>query len=207
MSMTEVPEMMGAEHLLMNQAVNEEVFCDIVKMIRNYEDYFAKYGEKASDNPTQGNKAGGLTTLEEKSLGCTQKGGHCAVMEVLEYGQRASKNGFILISGPGNDLVCVTGQIAAGAVLTIFTTGRGTPCGFAGPTFRLSSNTALAEKKPHWIDYNAGRLLTAASPEAVEKLNQELYAAVMETVNGNYRTCNEKNGYYQMGILRDGVTL
>lgn len=207
MSMTEVPEMMGAEHLLMNRAADENVFQDIVHLIQNYEAYFAKYGEKASDNPTQGNKAGGLTTLEEKSLGCTQKGGHCAVMEVLEYGQRASKNGFILISGPGNDLVCVTGQIAAGAVLTIFTTGRGTPCGFAGPVFRLSSNTELAEKKPHWIDYDAGRLLSASSPEAVSRLNEELYDAVLATINGTRPTCNEKNGYYQMGILRDGVTL
>lgn len=207
MSMTEVPEMMGAEHLLMNQAIDENVFSDIVALIHNYEDYFKKYGEKASDNPTQGNKAGGLTTLEEKSLGCTQKGGHCAVTQVLNYGERATKNGFLLISGPGNDLVCVTGQIAAGAVLTIFTTGRGTPCGFAGPVFRLSSNTKLAENKPHWIDYDAGRLLTASTPAAVEELNQELYQAVMDTVNGTYRTCNEKNGYYQMGILRDGVTL
>ena len=207
MNMTEVPEMMGAEHLLMNRAINEDVFHDIVDLIHNYEDYFAKYGEKASDNPTQGNKAGGLTTLEEKSLGCTQKGGHCAVTEVLKYGDRATKNGFILVSGPGNDLVCVTGQIASGAVLTIFTTGRGTPCGFAGPTFRLSSNTALAQKKPHWIDYDAGRLLSAATSEAVDALNQELYDAIMSTVNGDYRTCNEKNSYYQMGILRDGVTL
>ena len=147
MNMTEVPEMMGAEHILMNRAANESVFKDIVQMMYDYDAYFARYGEKAADNPTQGNKAGGLTTLEEKSLGCIQKGGHCAVTEVLPYGGRASKNGFVLISGPGNDLAGVTGQIAAGAVLTIFTTGRGTPCGFAGPTFRLSSNTALATKK------------------------------------------------------------
>ena len=207
MNMTEVPEMMGAEHILMNRAANEEVFHDIVDLIHNYEGYFAKYGEKASDNPTQGNKAGGLSTLEEKSLGCIQKGGHCAVTEVLKYGDRATKNGFVLISGPGNDLVGITGQIAAGAVLTIFTTGRGTPCGFAGPTFRLSSNTALAEKKPHWTDYDAGRLLAASAPEAVDALNEELYNGVMSAVNGTYQTCNEKDGYYQMGILRDGVTL
>ena len=128
------------------------------------------------------------------------------MMEVLKYGERASKNGFILISGPGNDLAGVTGQIAAGAVLTIFTTGRGTPCGFAGPTFRLSSNTALAKKKAGWIDYDAGRLLGADSAE-VSQLNKELCDAVMATVNGDYRTRNEVNGYYQMGIMKDGVTL
>jgi len=206
MNMTEVPEMLGAEHILMNRAASKEIFNDVVDMIHYYDDYFARYGEKAADNPTQGNKAGGLTTLEEKSLGCIQKGGHCAVMEVLPYGGRATKNGYVLISGPGNDLTGVTGQIAAGAVLTIFTTGRGTPCGFAGPTFRLSSNTALAEKKPGWIDFDAGRLLGAA-PEVVEQLNQELYDGIMATVNGTYKTKNEINGYYQMGILKDGVTL
>ncbi|MEY8298264.1 altronate dehydratase family protein [Emergencia timonensis] len=206
MNMTEVPEMMGAEHILMNRAADESIFQDIVSMIHAYEDYCDFYGEKPAENPTQGNKAGGLTTLEEKSLGCIQKGGHCAVMEVLKYGERASKNGFILISGPGNDLAGVTGQIAAGAVLTIFTTGRGTPCGFAGPTFRLSSNTALAKKKAGWIDYDAGRLLGADSAE-VSQLNKELCDAVMATVNGDYRTRNEVNGYYQMGIMKDGVTL
>ncbi|MBN7772987.1 UxaA family hydrolase [Clostridium aminobutyricum] len=207
MNMTEVPEMMGAEHILMNRAANESVFRDIVSMMHNYDAYFARYGEKAADNPTQGNKAGGLTTLEEKSLGCIQKGGHCAVTEVLEYGDRTTKNGFVLISGPGNDLAGVTGQIAAGAVLTIFTTGRGTPCGFAGPTFRLSSNTALATKKKSWIDYDAGRLLSAKTSEQIEALNKELYDSILATANGEYKTKNEMNEYYQMGILKDGVTL
>jgi len=128
-------------------------------------------------------------------------------MEVLEYGGRASENGFILISGPGNDLAGVTGQIAAGAVLTIFTTGRGTPCGFAGPTYRLSSNTALATKKASWIDYDAGKLLTAKTPKEAAALNQELYDAILATVNDEYKTKNEINEYYQMGILKDGVTL
>ncbi len=206
-NMTEVPEMFGAEHILMNRAVDEKVFQDTVSMIQNYEDYFRRYGEKVSDNPTQGNKAGGLSTIEEKSLGCIQKGGECAVTEVLKYGERVSKNGFVLVSGPGNDLVGVTGQIAAGAVLTIFTTGRGTPCGFAGPIFRLSSNTNLASKKPGWIDYDAGRILNVSNVEDQIKLEDELYNMVIETINGKYTTKNERNGYYQMGILRDGVTL
>ncbi len=206
-NMTEVPEMFGAEHLLMNRAVNEEVFDDQVSMINNYNDYFARYGEKVSDNPTQGNKAGGLSTIEEKSLGCIQKGGLCAVTEVLKYGERASKNGYILVSGPGNDLTGVTGQIAAGSVLTLFTTGRGTPCGFAGPTFRLSSNNYLAKKKSGWIDYNAGILLDNPGEENLDKFTKELFSQIVATCNGEYKTKNEVNGYYQMSFLRDGVTL
>lgn len=206
-SMTEVPEMFGAEHILMNRAVSREVFDDIVKMIRDYAAYFAKHGEDVNGNATQGNKAGGLSTIEEKSLGCIQKGGNCAVTEAVEYGGRVSKNGLVLISGPGNDLPGITGQIAAGAVLTVFTTGRGTPCGFAGPTFRLSSNTALAEKKPGWIDFDAGRITDMPDEKDREALRAELYDKVLETVNGKYYTRNEKNGYYQIGILKDGVTL
>jgi altronate hydrolase len=206
-SITEVPEMFGAEHLLMDRAIDEAVFEDIVRMIHGYEAYFDRYGEKASDNPTQGNRAGGLTTLEEKSLGCIQKGGHCAVSEVVDYGDRATKKGFVLVSGPGNDLVGITGQIVAGATLVVFTTGRGTPCGFAAPVFRLSSNTALARKKPGWIDYDAGRLLDAADAEAVEILNDELFTAIMDVVNGKASTCTEQNRYFQIGILKDGVIL
>jgi altronate hydrolase len=206
-SLTEVPEMFGAEHLLMNRAENLNIFNDIVDLINNYTEYFNRYGEKVSDNPTQGNKAGGLSTIEEKSLGCIQKGGRCQITEVLNYGERSSKNGLILVSGPGNDLVGVTGQIAAGAVLTIFTTGRGTPCGFAGPTFRLSSNSGLANKKSSWIDFNAGVMIDDNSEEAQLKIFNQLYENFSKTINGEYITKNEINGYYQMGILRDGVTL
>ena len=207
MSMTEVPEMFGAEHLLMNRCVNEKVFEDLVEMINTYKHYFEKYGERASDNPTQGNKAGGLSTLQEKSLGCINKGGSCAVTQVLKYGERATKNGLVLVSGPGNDLAGISAQIAAGAVLTIFTTGRGTPCGFAGPTFRLSSNTALAKKKPGWIDFDAGRLLEADTEAKKTALADQLYQMIMDTANGNYRTKTEQRNYYQLAMLRDGVTL
>lgn len=206
-NMTEVPEMMGAEHILMNRAANEDIYHDIVKMMNDYYDYFIQHGEKVTENATQGNIAGGLTTLEEKSLGCIQKGGHCAVMEVVPYGERAHTNGFVLVVGPGNDLAGISAQVAAGAVLVIFTTGRGTPSGFAAPVFRISSNTALAKRKPHWIDYDAGRLLDADSPEKVSALNEELYQSIMDTVNGKYQTCTEKKEYYQMGALKSGVTL
>jgi len=206
-NMTEVPEMFGAEHILLNRAVDYEVFCDGVEMIREYAEYFKRYGENVNDNSTQGNRAGGLSTIEEKSLGCIQKGGDCAVTQVLGYGDMATRNGLILISGPGSDLPGVTAQIAAGAVLTVFTTGRGTPCGFAGPLFRISSNSALATKKPGWIDFDAGRMLNVGTEEDMKKLEEELYTLVLETANGRYRTRNEINGYYQMGILKDGVTL
>ena len=207
MNMTEVPEMMGAEHILMNRCADEKVFNDMVKMMDNYMKYFEKYGENANSNATQGNHAGGLTTIEDKSLGCIQKGGHCAVMEVLDYGDRATKNGYILISGPGNDLAGITAQVAAGAVMVIFTTGRGTPAGFCAPTFRISSNTALAKRKPQWIDYDAGRLLEAQTPEDFKALKDELYNMVLETANGQRHTCNEKNNYWMLGCLKDGITL
>ncbi|MDK2868510.1 MAG: altronate hydrolase [Clostridiales bacterium] len=206
-SMTEVPEMFGAEHILMNRAKDEATFHKIVALIADYTHYFERYGEKVSDNPTQGNKAGGLSTIEEKSLGCIQKGGRCAITEVLSYGQPATQNGLVLISGPGNDLVGITGQIASGATLTVFTTGRGTPCGFAGPTFRLSSNSGLAKKKSGWIDFDSGTLLANQSTLYTVDLVENLIAMIVQTLEGMYKTRNEINGYYQMGFLRDGVTL
>ena len=206
MNMTEVPEMMGAEHILMNRAADEKVFHDIVGMMYNYIDYCDFYGEKPYENPTQGNKAGGLSTLEEKSLGCIQKGGHCVVSEVVQYGDRATKKGFLLVYGPGNDIAGITGQIAAGAVLTIFTTGRGTPAGFAGPLFRLASNTELATRKKNWIDFDGGRLLTA-TPEEADALVDELYDMILATCNGEYSPCAERNGYYQVGIWKHGATM
>ena len=126
---------------------------------------------------------------------------------MLNHGERASKNGLVLISGPGNDLTGITGQIASGAVLTVFTTGRGTPCGFGGPTFRISSNSKLSQKKSNWIDFNAGILLESNDEKTMQECENNLYSMIIETANGTYRTKNEENGYYQIGILRDGVTL
>lgn len=205
-SLTEVPEMMGAEHILMNRAKNEEVFRDIVSMMEWYYNYLSVNGMPHMGTLiAEGNMAGGLSTLEEKSLGCINKGGHAAVTEVLKYSDEATENGLILVTGPGNDIAGVTGQIAAGAVLTVFTTGRGTPCGFAGPTFRLSSNTERAQLKPHWIDYDAGRMLNCASEEDRERLSDELFDAIIDTCNGNYRTCTEKMGYYMVGHFKQGL--
>lgn len=201
--MTEVPEMFGAEHLLMNRAENVEVFNKIVHMINDYKAYFKRYGQQIYENPTQGNLAGGISTLEEKSLGCIQKGGQAVVRDVLAYGERVAKHGFNLISGPGNDLVGITNQEAAGAVLTIFTTGRGTPAGFATPLIRLSSNSTMAQKKENWIDVNAGMILEGSDFEAVA---DQLFDLVVKVASGKTRTKSEAQGYRQIGMLRDGVT-
>jgi Altronate dehydratase len=202
--MTEVPEMFGAEHLLMNRAQNKEVFDKIVDMINDYKTYFKRYGQPIYENPAPGNIAGGITTLEEKSLGCTQKGGHAIVTDVLKYGERIKKRGFNLISGPGNDLVGITNQEAAGAVLTIFTTGRGTPAGYIAPLLRLASNSKIAQRKKGWIDYDAGQLLEGKDQQ---EATQEVLAMMIKVANGEYKPKAEQNGYRQIGMLRDGVTL
>jgi len=202
--MTEVPEMFGAEHLLMNRAENEEVFRKIVDMINDYKRYFKRYGQPIYENPAPGNIAGGITTLEEKSLGCTQKGGRAIVKDVLKYGERLRKKGFNLISGPGNDLVGLTNQEACGSVMTVFTTGRGTPAGYVVPLLRVSSNSRIAEKKKGWIDYDAGRLL---SGKGMTEATDELWSMIINVANGEIRPRAEAAGYRQIGILRDGVTL
>ena len=201
--MTEVSEMIGAEQILMERARDAEVFQGIVEMINGYKEYFWRFGVDVTDNTTQGNKTGGLSTIEDKSLGCTQKGGHCMVTDVLPYGGKLRRNGFVLFTGPGCDLVCINGMIGAGTVLTIFTTGRGTPSGFAGPLYRISTNNEMYNRKPDWNDFNAGRVVDG---EDWETLTQELYDDVMATINGKAKTCNEINGYYKVGFLRDGAT-
>jgi altronate hydrolase len=202
--MTEVPEMFGAEQFLMNRAENKDVYTAIVEMINNYKAYFESHGESAIGNLTQGNQAGGLTTLEEKSLGCIQKGGTAIVTDVLSSGERFRKPGLVLLSSAGNDFIGITSQIAAGCNLIVFTTGRGTPGGFAAPTFRISSNTALYEQKKHWIDFNAGVLLEGSDKQETAVA---LYEKVMKTVNGEYRTCNEVNKYFEIGIFKQGITI
>lgn len=202
-NLTEVPEMFGAEHILMNRAKDKTVFDKTVRMIKDFKDYFKKYGENPEDNATQGNVEGGISTLADKSLGCIQKGGRSLVVDVVPHGDRITEQGFNIVVGPGNDLAGITGQVAAGSVLILFTTGRGTPAGFIGPTFRLSTNNVLFTKKPGWNDFNAGRILTGEAPEA---LTEELYGMVMATCEGTYRTKNELHGFYQMGVFKDGVT-
>ena len=200
--MTEVPEMFGAEHILMNRAANKEVFNKIVEIINDYKRYYKKYDEVIYSNPTQGNIAGGLTTLEDKSLGCIQKGGDAIVTDVLKYGERIKTRGFNLISGPGNDLVGITNQEAAGCVLTIFTTGRGTPAGYSCPLIRLGSNSIISNLKKNWIDYNAGVLMEGKD---MEEAVEELLHMIVDVASGRKKSLSEMNNYRQISMLKDGI--
>lgn len=193
--LTEVPEMFGAEQLLMNRCVDESVFRDTVSLINRYKKYFISHRQPVSENPSPGNKAGGITTLEEKSLGCVQKGGTAPVTAVLDYGDIAKKAGLNLLNGPGNDMVAVTNLTAAGCHLILFTTGRGTPLGAPVPTVKIATNTKLAAKKKAWIDFDA-----QTGTEA------ELFNLIMDTVNGR-KTKNERNACREIAIFKDGVTL
>ena len=201
--LTEVPEMFGAEHLLMERCETREVFDKTVKLINDFKDYFTRHGQVIYENPSPGNKAGGITTLEEKSLGCVQKGGLSPVVDVLDYGDRLTKNGLSLLNGPGNDIVAVTNLMAAGVHMILFTTGRGTPLGSAVPTVKISTNRALAEKKKNWIDFDASPVLEGVSMEA---LTDELLDYVLSVASGE-ETKNEKNGFSEISIFKDGVTL
>ncbi|MBE6835107.1 MAG: altronate dehydratase [Ruminococcaceae bacterium] len=193
--LTEVPEMFGAEQLLLNRCENKTVFDKAVKMINNCKTYFISHNQPISENPSPGNKEGGITTLEEKSLGCVQKGGKAVITDVLDYGDTASKSGLNLLNGPGNDIVAITNLTAVGCHLILFTTGRGTPLGAPVPTVKISSNTRLANAKGQWIDF-----------DAQTGNDEELFELLINTANGN-KTRNEENGYREIAIFKDGVTL
>lgn len=201
--LTEVPEMFGAEHLLMERCVNREVFDKTVSLINDFKDYFTRHEQVIYENPSPGNKKGGITTLEEKSLGCVQKGGLSPVVDVLDYGDRLTKNGLSLLNGPGNDIVAVTNLMAAGVQMILFTTGRGTPLGGAVPTVKISTNRALAEKKSGWIDFDASPLLEGVSRD---ELTDRFLQYVLSVASGE-ETKNEKNGFSEISIFKDGVTL
>ncbi|HET9002372.1 MAG TPA: altronate dehydratase family protein [Gemmatimonadaceae bacterium] len=202
---TEVPEMFGAEQVLMNRAASREVYEQIVAMVNDFKQYFLRHGQPIYENPSPGNRAGGLTTLEEKSLGAIQKGGHATVTRVLRYGDRAATGGLSLLEAPGNDGVSSTAMTASGATVLLFTTGRGTPLGFPVPTIKISSNSEIAVKKPHWIDFNAGTLLDGTT--TAEQLTDELFAYVLAVASGRTRTNNERNGHREIAIWKEGVTL
>lgn len=197
--LTEVPEMFGAEQLLLNRCVSENVFDKAVSMINNYKKYFISHNQPVSENPSPGNKEGGITTLEEKSLGCVQKGGKAPITDVLDYGDFAEKSGLNLLNGPGNDIVAITNLTAAGCHMVLFTTGRGTPIGAPVPTVKISTNSSLAERKSGWIDFDAGKCLD-------KKCDEDLFNLIIETANGK-ETKNEINGYREIAIFKDGVTL
>lgn len=201
--LTEIPEIFGAERLLMARAQDREVFDGIVHVVNDFKEYFLRNNQPVHENPSPGNIAGGITTLEEKSLGAVQKGGHATVTQVLRYGERTTKPGLTLLEAPGNDGVSSTALVAAGATVLLFTTGRGTPLGFPVPTLKISSNTALAERKSHWIDFDAGKALNAANPEVI---TDEFLQLIVATASGRPAR-NEINDEREIAIWKDGVTL
>jgi altronate hydrolase len=201
--LTEIPEVFGAERLLMQRAASEHVFNGIVSVVNDFKDYFIRNHQPVHENPSPGNIAGGITTLEEKSLGAVQKGGHATVTEVIRYAERSSKPGLTLLEAPGNDGISSTALVAAGATIVLFTTGRGTPLGFPAPTLKISSNSTLAQNKPHWIDFDAGRLLAG---EDTERVTDEFLQLIIATASGQPAR-NELNEEREIAIWKDGVTL
>jgi len=201
--LTEVPEMFGAENILFSRCKDEEVFAKAVKMVNDFKDYFVSHGQVVYENPSPGNKEGGITTLEDKSCGCVQKGGSAQIVDVLDYARPVTKKGLNVLSGPGNDLVSATDLTAAGAHIILFTTGRGTPFGAPAPTLKISTNTALYEKKPTWIDFNAG---TVAEGEDLDSAGDRLLDFVLEVASGKL-TKAEEHGCREISIFKDGVIL
>ena len=201
--LTEVPEMFGAETILMNRCVNKETFDKTVKLINDFKDYFKSHNQTIYENPSPGNKEGGISTLEDKSLGCTQKSGSAKVSDVLEYGQRVKTNGLNLLSAPGNDLVAATALASSGCQIVLFTTGRGTPFASPVPTVKISSNTSLFNNKNKWIDFNCGKLVEGTS---LEELSNELFEYVIKVASGE-KTKSESANYHDLAIFKKGVTL
>ena len=201
--LTEVPEMFGAENLLLGRCLNRDVFDSAVKMITDFKQYYIDHGQVVYENPSPGNKAGGITTLEDKSCGCVQKGGSAAIVDVLSYADCIKKQGLNLLSGPGNDLVSTTALTAAGAHIILFTTGRGTPFGAPAPTVKIATNNEIFNQKRNWLDFNAGRIL---SGESFDDVAESLLQFVLGIASGN-KTQTEKNGYREISIFKDGVVL
>ena len=202
--LTEVPEMFGAEGFLMNRCIDETVFRKAVDMINGFKNYFLRHNEVVYENPSPGNKAGGITTLEDKSCGCVQKGGSAPIMDVIGYGDPVTTKGLNMLYGPGNDLVSSTALTAAGAHMILFTTGRGTPFGAPAPTMKISTNTPLAQKKHGWIDFNAG--VVADGARTLEEAASDLMALVLEVASGR-KTRTEEQGFREISIFKDGVVL
>lgn len=202
--LTEVPEMFGAEGFLMDRCISEEVFQKAVNMINGFKAYFIRHNEVVYDNPSPGNKQGGITTLEDKSCGCVQKGGSAPIMDVIGYGEQVTTKGLNMLYGPGNDLVSATALTAAGAHVILFTTGRGTPFGAPAPTMKIATNTPLATKKTTWIDFNAG--VVADGKKTLDEAAQDLMDLVLEVCSGK-KTRAEEKGFREISIFKDGVVL
>lgn len=201
--LTEVPEMFGAETILMNRCRTEGLFNQTVSMINNFKNYFLSHGEPVGENPSPGNKAGGISTLEDKALGCTQKCGKAPVSGVMEYGDRLQNPGLNLLSAPGNDLVAATALASCGCHLVLFTTGRGTPFGTFVPTMKIATNPTLAARKPGWVDFSAGQLVEGRT---MKELVPEFIEKVLAVASGE-KARNEENDYREIAIFKNGVTL
>ena len=201
--LTEVPEMFGAETILMNRCKTEDLFNQTVSMINNFKEYFLSHGEPVGENPSPGNKAGGISTLEDKALGCTQKCGKAPVSGVMEYGDRLQHDGLNLLSAPGNDLVASTALASCGCHLVLFTTGRGTPFGTFVPTMKIATNPDLAKRKKNWIDFSAGQLIEGRT---MQELLPEFIDKVLSVASGE-KAQNEENDYREISIFKNGVTL
>ena len=202
--LTEVPEMFGAEGFLMDRCINREVFVKAEHMINGFKEYFISHNEVVYDNPSPGNKQGGITTLEDKSCGCVQKGGTAPIMDVIGYGDPVVTKGLNMLYGPGNDLVSATAMTAAGAHLILFSTGRGTPFSAPAPTLKISTNTPLAEKKSGWIDFNTG--VIADGEKTIDEAARDLLDLVIRVAGGE-QTKAEKHGFREISIFKDGVVL
>lgn len=201
--LTEVPEMFGAETILMNRCVNKEVFDATVALINGFKAYYKRHDQVIYDNPSPGNKKGGISTLEDKSLGCTQKGGTAPVVDVLAYGEAVCKKGLSLLQAPGNDLVASTSLAMSGAHIVLFTTGRGTPFGSPVPTIKIATNNLLAERKSHWIDFNAGSLV---SGKTMQEVSEAFFEYVLQVASGT-KTKSESANCRDFAIFKQGVTL
>ena len=195
--------MFGAETILMNRCTTPELFGQTVTLINDFKEYFLSHGEPVGENPSPGNKAGGISTLEDKALGCTQKCGRAPVSGVLAYGDRLQANGLNLLSAPGNDLVAATALASTGCQLVLFTTGRGTPFGTFVPTMKISTNSTLYKNKPNWIDFNAGELVEGTD---MRELRDRFVDYIIKVASGEL-VRNEVNGYREISIFKNGVTL
>jgi altronate hydrolase len=203
--LTEVPEMFGAEQQLLNRSKNKNIFDQIVRLIDDFKDYYVQHNQPIHENPSPGNKDGGITTLEEKSLGAIQKGGNSIITQILDYGEEVTENGLVLLKAAGNDGISSTAMVVSGATILLFTTGRGTPLGFPVPTVKISSNTRLSEMKPGWIDFNAGVVIDGDT--SIDKLTESLLDFIIKMASGEIKTKNEINGYREIAIWKTGATL
>lgn len=202
--LSEVPEMFGAETILMNRCQTPELFNQTVDLINNFKEYFMRYNQEVYENPSPGNKKGGISTLEDKSLGCTQKGGTSNVQAVLDYAEKATVPGLNLLRGPGNDIVAITGLMASGCHIILFTTGRGTPVGSPVPTVKVATNSELFNRKKEWMDFNAGQLV---EDKTMDELSEEFFQYILKVASKELRTLNEIHDYREISIFKDGVTL